>query len=348
MGRKAFLISVATLLFLLVPGSASIALTLETTDIGSAFPRHRGILPFEEALAPRLIKVRFEGTILQITPVPTGENAIWNVSDVDVTITPDTLIVPAGYHASVGDLARIEAIYRNGHFIGLNVSIHVGPITAQPIEFTGTIEGIQIGEDTELVVGGTRVVATTATEILGDLVVGYLAQVTGELRADKSILAHRIDTSSPDIAAVNVEFEEEIVDIQAEYWLFGDLDRPSEWQKVWIANAEIPNQGHVGLSAEVQGYKRQDGSIDATSILVEDINLSDETIFSGSVVAMGTETWTLALDTGSNERIINLDRNTFIDESRAPAVVGNTARVMAISRSDGSLLALRIRMERPE
>ena len=267
MGRKALLISLVTLLFMLAPGSASLALGFATSAIDIAFPRHRGILPFEEALAPRLIKVRFEGTISQITPVPNSENVIWNVADVDVVITPDTLITPDGYQASVGDQARIEAVYQSGQFFGLDVSIHVGPITAQPIEFTGIIESIQGGENIELSIGGTRVVTSAATEIVGDgLQVGNLAQVTGDLRADKSILAHRIDTSSPDIAAVSVEFEDEIADIQQEYWLLGDLDRPSEWRKVWIANAEIPNQGHVGLAAEVRGYKRQDGSIDATNI----------------------------------------------------------------------------------
>ena len=346
MGRKALLISLVTLLLMLIPGSASLALSL-ASRIDVAPPRYGGILPLEETPAPRLVKVRFEGTISQITPIPDSEDVVWNVGDVDVTITAETVIAPDGYQATVGDKARVEAIMRRGRLVGLEVSIHVGPIIAQPIEFTGVIESIQGSENVELVIGGVRVATTATTEFVGErLQVGSLAQVTGDLQADKSILAYRIDTSSPDTAAVSVEFEDEIRDIQAEYWLLGALGHPSEWRKVWIANAEIPNQGHVGLAAEVQGYKRQDGSIDATHILVEEINPSDETMLSGSLVAMGAETWTL--DTGPADRVIKLDGNTFVDESRAPAVPGNTAYVTAISLQDDSLLAIRIRMERPE
>ena len=110
--------------------------------------------------------------------------------------------------------------------------------------------------------------------------------------------------------------------------------------------AEIPRQGHVGLKAEVRGRQRGDGSVAATFILVEDINPQQEVRLSGQVVSMTQEVWVIAV--GANAQTVYLDANTFIDESRAPALPGNLVSLLALQRSDDSLLALRIRLERPD
>lgn len=86
--------------------------------------------------------------------------------------------------------------------------------------------------------------------------------------------------------------------------------------------------------------------MEAAFILVEEINPVDEVRFRGVVTQLGIDQWAIDKEAGGEE-IVYLDNSSFIDESRAPAVAGNLAQVLAITRADGSLLALRISMGRP-
>ena len=250
MGRKALLISLAIACFLLLPRSASQAVSID---------QKRGTLPYIQVSPPRPIQVRFEGIISEITTL--DPNRIWRIAGVNILVTANTEVLPVGYPPSVGDRARVEALHQNGQLVGQRITIDIGPIEARIVEFQGAITSIQAGEPgPELVIAGTRVLTTKDTLVMGDLALGFLARVRGELLPDDSVLASEINTESPSVADRNVEFEDEIVQIQPSYWYFGDRNRSEEeWIKVWVTNAEIPNQGRVGLTAEVRGVKQQDG-----------------------------------------------------------------------------------------
>ena len=290
---------------------------------------------------PRLVKVRFEGRISSMLPMSGAGNALWTVADEEVLVVAATIIEPEGYQPVVGDWALVHATQADGGpLVAERIQVRISAIEAAPYEFRGIIEVVEgQGAGQALVVSGAKVVTDGETQITGEIVVGYVAEVSGELRVDGSVLARRIATSSPGDAAERVELEGIIEEMQAEWWTVAGV-------RVWTANAEIPRQGHVGLTAEVSGIQQADGSVRGTYILVEEIEPSDEQRFSGRVVSITRESWVLELATGA-QRVVYVDASSFIDESRAPAAAGNLAGVLAIQRQDRSLLALRIRLERP-
>jgi len=295
---------------------------------------------------PRPMKVRFEGEISSITTVPETGDEVWMVAGVEVIITEDTIVAPQGYQAAVGDWAKVKAVRGiDGTIVAEYVDIRISAIEASNFEFRGPIESIEetsLASEIELVVGGTRVLADDNTEIIGDLVVGYVAEVAGELRADGVVLAHRIATLSPEDAETSVEFKGEIKGINADWWLV-------EWEDatvtVWKTEAQIEGTPFVTLLAAVRGFRRGDGSVNATMIRVEEPNPIDEVHFSGTVVSLSQDVWVVRTEAG--DKTVHIDFYTFIDESRAPALEDNIAHVTAKQQPDQSFLAFRIRLERP-
>ncbi|NLS78808.1 MAG: hypothetical protein GXY76_16260 [Chloroflexi bacterium] len=290
---------------------------------------------------PRPTKVRFEGRISAMTPVGGAGDVLWTVAGQDVLVIASTVVEPAGYQPVIGDWALVYASGDgSGSLVAERIQVRIGAIEATPYELRGNIEAIEgAGSALRLTVSGAKVVTDGETQIVGEIALGRIADVRGERRADGSVLARRIVTSAPGEAAQQVEFEGVIEAMQGDWWTVSGT-------RVWIAGAEIPRQGHVGLTAEVSGAQQADGSVRATYILVEEINPSEEQRFSGRVVSMARESWTLRLDSGV-QQVVYLDASSFIDESRAPAAAGNLASVLAIQRQDHTLLALRIRLERP-
>lgn len=340
MVRTLMLISLA-LLLLLPYGSA-----VQATGLTEAGPTN--VHSFVESPAPgsrtylqnvRPTRIRFEGTVTQITP--SEEGAHWIVSGVEITVTPVTLITPQGYQVGVGDWVRVKGVrVGEGPILAEEIHAQVGAIEAALIEFRGVIESTESQSDgaTKLVVSGRVVISSRSTEVEGDLVVGYLAEVRGEAQADGVVFARRIVSSPPATVQQTVEFEGRIEQMQIDWWLIGGI-------KVWIAGAEIPRQGMVGLSAEVKGRQRADGSVDAAVIQVEELNPSQEVRLTGQVVKIAQDSWIVSV--GGVERVIYTGLNTYIDESRAPAISGIAADVLAVQRADDTLLAIRIKLSRP-
>lgn len=340
MGRKISWITWLVLALFLLPGSAIHAAW------GPAAYQDPQVSP------SRLIAVRFEGVISEIhSNAETGDET-WIVADVEVIVAEETVITPAGYEAAVGDWARVTAVYlTEDMLLARHVHIRIGAIQAAPYEFRGPIEAVEgSGEEREIVVAGLRVAINAETEVSGELRVGYVATVAGERLPSGIIRALQVATLSPQEAATLVEVKGWIKELHEEWWLLSldeDIGNDSETDlKVWIADAEIPRQGHIGLGADVKGYRRPDGSLAATYILVEEVTPAEEMRLTGIVESISEEVW--VIETAGGRRTIYLDAHTFVDESRAPATTGNRARVFAVQRLDGSLLAFRIRLERPD
>lgn len=296
--------------------------------------------------AARPIPVRFEGLIEDMVTL-SGQEAVWTVDGQSLVVNAETVIEPVGYPVAEGDWVKVNATGTPEQLIADHINVRIGAIEAPPFEFVGAIETIQDeGGALTLIVAGTRVLTDEQTEVIGELAVGHVAQVVGDQQPDRSVLARQINTESPQDALAAVQFEDEITEIQDDYWFFGDPNRPENWVKVWIVDAEIPVQGHVGLSAEVSGTRLADGSVKATRIQVQTLNPFDEIRFSGIVTDLGRDAW--VVDRPAGAQIVYLDAHTFVDESRAPAILGSLAHVMAVQRQDGTLLAIRIAMARAE
>jgi hypothetical protein len=339
MVRTLLLISLA-LLLLLPFGSAVQATGLTDAGPTSVHSALASPAPLSRMYLQnvRPIRVRFEGTVTQISPSETS--AQWIVSGVEITVISATLVTPQDYQVTVGDWVQVKGVrVGEGPILAEEIHAQVGAIEAALVEFRGVIESIepQPGDVTMLIVSGRAVIRGRSTEVEGDLVLGYLAEVRGEAQTDGVVFARRIVSSPPETVQRIVEFEGLIEQIQIDWWTIGGI-------RVWIAGAEIPRQGMVGLSAEVKGRQRNDGSVDAAMILVDELNPFQEVRLTGQVMRITQDSWSISV--GETERIIYTSLNTFIDEGRAPAITGNLAEVLAMQRLDGTLLAIRIKLNR--
>ncbi len=359
MARKQWLILIIVLSLFAVSGSAGKAAGGQNSDFRMGLETHflaengplLSIASSASVLSTRPTRVRFEGAISQITIPPEGMPEIWIVAGTVVTINADTVIAPPGYRTIVGDWVQVKAIRNgDGSFVAEHVHVRIGATGAVPIEFRGLIESIEaIGDNADrLVVAGIRVIRGPDTQVEGELRVGLVAQVRGDQQANGEVLARWITTSSPETIPTTVEFEGEIREMQNDWWLIAlDGERLDDERvvKVWITDAQIEGTPRVGLMAEVRGRQREDGSVSASVIRIEGFNPSQEVHFHGRVASISQDVWVIGAD--ANERTVYLTGDTFVDEGRAPALVGNLAFVAAVQRSDGSFLALRIRLERP-
>jgi hypothetical protein len=343
---RTILIPLILSLSLLVQGSSGSAPALGLAESDAPALCRASLLPLAETMAPREIKARFEGTITSQLPSPGGSDEIWTIADVDVLITPQTIIEPQGYQAAPGDQAQVIATHSGGGYCGLSVTVRVGAIAALPVEFQGVIQEIIAGQEiTELEIKGTRVILDASSEVIGKLAVGLLARVIGDKQGDASVLARSVATESEQEASVSVELEDQIIAVEVEHWVLGDPDAdPEQHVKIWTGNAEIVNQAHVGLTAQVRGYRRADDSVDASTIVVEEIDSSTQRQFEGTVTVIEGDRW--VIDTVGGAFTILLDQSTFVDEARAPATIGSWSKADTVQLSPGTYLAVRIRMER--
>jgi len=85
--------------------------------------------------------------------------------------------------------------------------------------------------------------------------------------------------------------------------------------------------------------------VDASLVLVEELNPSQTERLTGQVVQIAEDSWIVSA--GGKNRTIYIGLNTFIDEGRAPAVVGNWAEAVVVLRPDETWLAIRIKLSRP-
>jgi hypothetical protein len=198
-------------------------------------------------------------------------------------------------------------------------------------EFRGLI---QETEPQYWVVGNRLVFITDRTSIAGRPEIGALAEVKGTLTYSNIVLAQSIKVTTPD-AFAEVEFEGVIEALAAAEWRVNGV-------RVTISPVTVV-QGtpELGKLAEVRGVLQPDGSVLAQSLAVKRPSFTAHVDLQGIVEAIEPTHWWIG------GRQVDVNRNTFVDESRAPAEVGMLAQVRALSESGGVLLALRIRMLRP-
>jgi hypothetical protein len=178
------------------------------------------------------------------------------------------------------------------------------------------------------------VLITDNTSIQGRPEVGSLAEVKGIRISADAILARSIRVLVAS-AFAEVEFEGPIESVANDVWVVNGITVAISPVTV-VRGVPAP-----GLAAEVKGALQPDGSVLAKLITVKGAELAPQVDIEGLVERMEPTSWLVA---GTQ---VFIGPTTFIDDSRAPAEMGMWAQVRALRRQDGSLLALRIRLSRP-
>jgi hypothetical protein len=201
-----------------------------------------------------------------------------------------------------------------------------------PLEFRGVIQEI---DPRYWIVGDRMVFVTARTAIEGWPGVGVLAEVKGMLLFQDTILAHSIRIVVP-TALQEVEFEGTIDSLSADVWVVG-----GSVVRIGPRTAVDGTPG-VGAIAQVRGILQPDASVIAQRIVVQYPGMSLLAEVEGLVESISSTEWVIA---GTP---VVLDGGTLVDDSRAPADVGMWALARGYPQLDGSLLAVRIRLSRPD
>ncbi len=321
-------IGIAVMVLLLVSGGASWAAPHQDRLRGTIPTPTPGPTP----PPPRPVRVRFSGTIEALPPELLGE---WVVGGVSVTVTGNTTLMPSNGVPRVGDWAIVMATrLSDGSLVGDYIQIQNGSqIEARPVEFKGLIQTV---EASSLTVSDVVVTTDAQTKLVGTPMTGFLARVKGFLQPDNSVLARKITVLNP--SEIGTEFEGVIEEFPAPphygRWLIGGIAVLAIEE-----TTDFPGlDPQLGLFAEVSGILSTDGLVYAKAIRV--VNPT-ATLVKGIVERIEESEWTIG------GTVVTVDENTLIDESRARAKAGMQAEATVRDQGDGTLLAIRIRLERP-
>jgi hypothetical protein len=199
------------------------------------------------------------------------------------------------------------------------------------IEFRGLIQEV---DELYWIVSGRVVLLTESTFVRGRPQIGALAEVKGMYLFGDIVLARSIEVTVPG-AYDQVEFEGTLESIAQDVWVVGGVT-------VTISPVTVV-QGTpaLGMHSEVQGVLQPDGSVLAERVTIRGPSSAPRIDVAGLVERIESTYWIVAGTT------VFVDEHTFIDDSRAPAEAGMWAQIRAARREDGSWLAVRIRLSRP-
>jgi hypothetical protein len=255
----------------------------------------------------------------------------WRMDDRVLHIGPDSLIegdVQSGEYAVV-----IATVDDDGELHAENVSLQPpsGGV-GYTIEFRCLIQEI---DPRYWIVCNRVVLITENTTIQGRPEIGSLAEVKGIRMAGDAVLARSIRVVVAS-AYAEVEFEGAIESVADTVWTVNGIT------VTLSAVTVIRGVPELGRAAEVKGALQPDGSVLAQVITVKGAESTTQVDIEGLVEEIEATSWLVA---GTR---VAIGTSTFIDDSRAPAEVGMWAQIRALRRQDGSLLALRIRLSRPD
>ena len=255
---------------------------------------------------------------------------LWQVGDRVLHIGPDSIIddsAQAGRYAVV-----IAEVDDDGRLHAKNLLLEPTSGIGYTMEFRCLIQEINMRY---WMVCNRVVLIAENTSIQGQPEIGSLAEVKGIRLTADTILARNVRVVVPS-AYAEVEFEGPIESVGDDVWTVNGITVGISPVTV-IRGAPAP-----GLGAEVKGALQPDGSVLAQLVTVKGAGLTTQVDIEGLVESIEATDWLVA------GRQVFIGPSTFIDDSRAPAEVGMWAQVRALRRQDGSLLALRIRLSRPD
>lgn len=255
---------------------------------------------------------------------------LWRVDDLLLHIDTNSIV---GASAQSGGYAVVIAeVDDDGQLHAQSVALEPTTGIGYTMEFRCLIQSI---DPRYWMVCNRVVLITENTSIQGRPEIGALAEVKGIRISADAVLARKIRVVVAS-AYAEVEFEGPIESVADDVWTVNGIT-------VGISPVTvIRGTPQPGMGAEVKGTLQPDGSVLAQWITVKGAQLTTQVDIEGVVESIETTHWLVA---GTQ---VFLGPSTFIDDSRAPAEVGMWAQVRALRRQDGSLLALRIRLSRPD
>jgi hypothetical protein len=226
------------------------------------------------------------------------------------------------------------------------VAVPPSPSRDGEAEFTGKIASITgTLPNLTLIVGEHTVKTDSQTQISGTLDVSVTVEVKGTTQQDGSVLASRITVQDTGGVETEAEFRGPIVALPSDpnlngQWVVGDVT-----VTVDLTTTVLPTRtaATLGAIAEVNAKRQLDGSLLAVKIQIEHADES-EVEFRGPIVALPADpnlngNWVV----GNYSVTVNM--TTTVVPSRTAAMVGAIAEVNALQQADGSLVAMKIKIE---
>lgn len=197
---------------------------------------------------------------------------------------------------------------------------------------------------------GNRVVhvsdKTRIEQMAGPPVVGVYVKLEGEARADGSIDASKIETKFRAGGGTHpIKFRGTIESLPLGPGLIGDW-RVSERLIRVTAMTVIRQQRNavaVGIDVTIQGFERNDGSLDAIEIVTEN-SPNNASRFTGVVESLPSNPERIG-DWTVSGRTVRVTVDTRIDEDRGRVAVGSIVEVKGAPQSDGSIVAAEIEVK---
>lgn len=288
-----------------------------------------------------------------------GLVGLWMVSDRAVRVSDSTTIEREhGATPGVGSYVKVEGSQQtDGSIAARSVEVKTGSgssssnASAGYIEFKSTVDalpgGVLVGE---WMIGGRQVFVTSATLIRqkkGQVRVGALVEVRGNLRADGSVDAGAIEVKSTSGGRSRASR------------FYGTIqDRPTSGvEGIWVVGGRTVNvtsatvieqnfgQAAVGAYVEVKGGLRADGSFSASKIEVKSgagssVGSSGYIEFKGTVESLpasgSTGDWMVS------GRRVHVSAGTRLRERNGRIRVGAYVEVEGNQRTDGSVDAAKV------
>lgn len=348
------------------PGTtAMLGLTFDRTPpdapyglLGAAVEFVEGCRAVFEPSLPPPGPVEIDGVVAELPA--NVYDGIWRIqvpgSDtlLDVRVTDRTVIEPAGVQPQVGDRVSVTAIPEDAGFVAIR--IRVAPRVAEPVEFIGLIEAVDLERIPPTIqVQGITVVITETTLInQEEPVVGWIAHVIGDRRPDGTVLARRVEVINPE-QRQQVEFSGvvegynpdcDICEPQQSLWVISDVRVIVDAEKTILHGIQPGEPPELGTEVLVRGLYQPNGTVLATELWYGD---PEEGIveFEGVIYRLPDDpnllgTWEV-LNTATNELIpVEVTEDTFIVIVDTFPARGVPVRVRAQKQPDGTLRALRI------
>ncbi len=246
---------------------------------------------------------------------------------------------------AVDSASAVSAASQQAQLPGASVA-SPAPNDDGQVEFTGKIASITgTLPNLTLIIGEHTVKTDSQTQISGTLNVSVTVEVKGTTQPDGSVLASRITVQDSGDVETDVEFRGPIVALPSDpnlngQWVVGDVT-----VTVDLTTTVLPTRTAAALGAivEVNAKRQPDGSLLAVKIQIEHAD-EGEVEFRGPIVALPADpdlngVWVV----GNYSVTVNL--TTTVVPSRTAAVVGAIAEVSALRQSDGSLVAMKIKID---
>lgn len=305
----------------------------------------RSLALWRDLSARREVTVRLEGAIEQ------QNGALWQIAGQTVRLSALAL---AGKEPAAGDWVEVQAVRQADGSLSATTII-LRPDRAplgEPFEFVGGISSLPSD-----IFYGTWLIDDIAVEVNAQTLftprnqrpqIGDRAEVKSVRPGVGLPIARSIAFYAPLSRAIKVEFAAEIIQLP-----------PSEdWNGIWLvgdarvkvdSETRIEGYPRIGDDVEIVGLEQGTRAVLAQEIIVASaksevtvVGLISELVTDG-VSGAGLISVRSSEKPNSVERI-EMDRQTFIDESRGRARPNMRVQVRALRQSDGSLLARYVRV----